>query len=636
MATPATTILLNFDDPAGADHLLPKDAAGNLDDLNVEAGISMPVIADAFTGRGRNFVAASTRALLASDKAGRDTLETRDCTVRALTSIRYLSAAAWPRALYVRGLGDGTAAQRYALGLELEKLALPVSPVALEMRLFWHDSAGALKTQPGGTFHPQSESDFLLLTATRRWASSTSVVCRYYVNEHLIGEVATVDGDIAGATTGTTSIGARKNAGAWGRFWDGVVDQVQVLNYEMSHEEVKATWERLTVHQPAGVDLLAAMAPPGSGWLRDTSARLGKLLRLPGVLFGHALAKARELGDNWLPDRTYVDEIGRWEKLFGLAPKPLESLDTRRARVVAFAARDNGYAPPQIQEALAESLALAAANVQILEFKNRIDEPFDTLSAERWHIETGANATIGATAGELDFNINAGESYQYDWQTQNPRRVIMPMSSPDGRVIALVELDNITTLGLTALAGLHLWNARTKNSLWFGVKNDGGTQKVGYTKLQDGVLSAFTVLLDPAPAAPIWLRAIKDPDVAGRYVLSYSTTGPETGFTDTTVNGLPSDFEWAGCALHSTAVVAAAGRVFFDDFVLITPNGTRPCVWYVYRDPLLAGSPDMVGANAFLRKLKPAHTHAAAITSKSLKYDSVEDGGFDRGPAGAL
>lgn len=633
MATPATTLLLHLDDPAGADHLLPKDAAGNLDDLNVEAGITMPVVADGFSGRARNFVAASTRALLASDKAGKDTLETRDCTVRVLTSLRYLSAASWPRALYVRGLGDGTAAQRYALGLEMEKLALPVSPVALEMRLFWHDSAGALKTQPGGTFHPQSESDFLLLTATRRWVSSTSVVCRYYVNEHLIGEVTTADGDIAGATTGTTSVGARKNAGAWGRFWDGIVDQVQVLNYEMSHEEVKATWERLTVHQPAGVELLAAMAPPGSGWLRDASGRLGKLLRLPGILFGYALARARELGDNWLPDRTYVDELPRWETLHGLSARPLESLDTRRSRVVAFASRDNGYAPPQIQSALAELLALASTDVQILEFKNRIDEDFATLSAERWH--TWPAGVWASSGGQLVGTSTLGADMRWDGSVYSAYRCMMPMSKGTGRVVVLSKFTAYTAFTDT-LAGLFLYNWRTNNALWFGIRNN-GSNKLGYVSYKDGVQGAFTAVLDPAPATPFWLKIVKDPDVAGRYVLSYSTAGPETGFTDLTVNDLLADAEWAGYAfLGFDSAAAGAATITADDFVLITPNGTRPCTWYAYRDPLLAGSPDMVGANALLKKLKPAHTHAAAVTSKSLKCDSLTDGGCDRGPMGGL
>lgn len=634
MATPATIVLLPFEDPAGADHLLPKDSAGNLDDLNVEAGISMPVVADGLTGRARDFVAASSRALLASDKAGRDTLETRDATVRVLTSIRYLSAAAWPRALYVRGLGDGTAAQRYALGLELNKLALPVSPVHLEMRLFWHDSAGALKTQPGGTFIPTTETGLVLLTATRRWVSTTSVVCRYYVNDQLLAEIATVDGDVAGATTGTTSIGARKNAGVWGRFWDGVVDQAQVLNYEMSHEEVRATWERLTVHQPAGVDLLAAMAPPGSNWGKDASSRVGKLVKIAGGLFGYALARARELRDNWLPDRTYVDEIGRWEALYGTAPKPLDSLDTRRTRVVAFSSRDNGYAPPQIQAALAEPLALAAADVQILEFTNRIDDAFASLATERWHAEPAGVWAVAA--GVLTGTSSLGADMRWDGQVKNAYRCMTPMSSGVGRVAVVSKFTAYTAFADT-LAGLYLYNGRTHNALWFGFQNNAGN-KLGYISFKDGVQGAFTATADPAPAPmPVWLRIIKDPDVAGRYVLGYSLIGATGPFTETTVNGLLDDAEWAGYAFLGTdSSAAGAATITADDFTLITPNGTRPCTWYVYRDPLLAGVGDMVGANAALKKLKPAHTHAAAITSKSLKCDSIADGGCDRGPMGAL
>ncbi len=630
MAVPATLLLVPFSEPD--DDLLPRDAAGNLDALNVEAGISMPVVADALTGRGRNFVAASSRALLAADLPDGDTLATRDATVQVLTSLRATSGAAWPRAVYVRGLGDGTAAERYALGLEVAKLALPVNPVVLELRLFWHDGAGNLKTQIGGTFRPAGDAEFVLLTATRRWVSSTEVVLRYYVNDQLLSEVVSADGDIAGATTGTTSIGARKNAGAWARFWDGVIDELKVTNFEMSHEEVAAVWERITVHQPAATAALTALMPPGSGWGSDPTNRWGKLVRIAGQALGAPLATVEELRANWLPNRAYDGDLDNWERLYDILP--VGSLDRRRARAAAFMGRKHGYSIPKVQERLSETLDLAAAAIEVMTFQNRISDNFDTvLEPERWHAEGG---TWSISAGALRHEVAAGNPMRWDGSNYEPYRCISSLSSALGRSVYLIKLTALTALPTNVTTGLQLFNWRTMNALWLGVKNVGGVNKLGYLSFNAGVLGAFQVLEDPAPALPIWLRIIRDPDDLSTYTLGWSTTGPETGFTDTGVAGLLTDPEWSGVAEHSIGTPGTALDVKYDDWFTYQPKGTRPFCWYVYRDPGLAGAPDMLSANAVLRKMKPAWSHAAAITSKSLLCDSLADGGCDRGPMGGL
>jgi hypothetical protein len=634
--TPVTTVLLHFAEEA--DHFRPADAQGNLDTLGVETGLTMPAIASAYTGPGRNFVAASSRGLVAADISGRDTLETRDVTVEVITSIRASSVATWPRAVYVRGLGDGTAAERYSLGLELNKLTAPASPTHLEMRLFWMDSTGTIQTQPSGTFIAVGDDDFVYLAATRRWVSTTEVVCRYYVNGELLAEVTSANGDIAGATTGHTTIGCRKNGGTYGRFWDGIVDELAVRNYEMCQEEIQATWQRITVDQPAGVDLVTAMAPPGSGWGRDRSTRMGKLVRVAGTLFGYALARARELRANWLPDRTYLADLPRWERLYGIAPKALDSLDTRRARVVAFASRDNGYSPEQLQEVLLDPFDVVTTDdVDILEFTNRVDDDFATLELERWHTEPAANWTIvsGALRGERASGVDA----RFDAANRNPYRCIMPLSSGEGRVVFLAK---ITALNVSAdtLIGLHLFNWRSNNGLWVGLTPNAGVDyKLAYVSFKDGVQSALTTLVDPVTSAslPNWIRIIKDPDVAGRYVIGRSTIDALTGYTEVAVTGLMEDPEWAGFAvLGLDASGAGNNSMDFDEATIITPQGTRPFEWYAYRDPGIAGDPDILGANLLLRRLRPAHTHTAAITSHSVLCDDLDDGGCDRGPMGAL
>jgi hypothetical protein len=630
----ATLLLLPFDDLA--EHLRPQDAMGNLEPLGTDTGIAMPALAaDGLVGPGRDFTPASTHALYAGDASDGDTLTVRDATVQVLASLRASSAASWPRAIYVRGEDDGTAAQYHSLGLELAKLALPVSPIHLELRLFWQDSSGVMQTQVGGTFVAPADDDFVLLTATRRRVSSTEVVCRYYVNDERIAEVTSVDGDIAGATTGTTCVGGRKAASSWGRFFDGVIDELKVTDYEMSAEEVQKTWQRLTVHQPAGLAMLAAGAPPGSRWGRDLGRNEGKLTKWMGGAIGYAAARVAELRRTWLPHHADADEIVRWETLNRITPGPRDSLDTRRSRVLAHERRDNGYAVGQIRDVLAEPLDLDAADIEILNFTNRITDQFDSLRDELW---TYAGGTWSISTGRLRHQVADGSTLRWGDGNYEPHRCLLPLSSGAGRLVVHAKLAGITDLASNALVGVQLFNWANNDSLWWGVKNDGGTRKIGYVQVLDGVLSAFVSVLNPAPAAPIWLRIVRDPDLADGYVLGYSTTDELSGYTDTAVAGLIEAPEWAGVGAHAAAAIGPGATidVLWDDFFVFTPEGTRPFCWYAYRDPLLAGAADMVGARAVVRRLRPADTHAAPITSLSVLCDDGDDGGCDLGPMGGI
>jgi hypothetical protein len=356
------------------------------------------------------------------------------------------------------------------------------------------------------------------------------------------------------------------------------------------------------------------------------------MAKLSGAGLGYATARAEELRATWLPDRAYADEIARWERLYGLAPRALDSLDVRRQRVAAFVARDNGYSPEQLQEVLADPFDLAVDDVEILEFSNTITDDFATLELERWFTDPAAAWTIasGALKGERLATVDA----RWDLQNRKAYRCLTSLSSGEGRVVLLAKLSG-WTLSSDAVLGLQLFNGRTGNSLWFGLKG-GGTDYVGHVSYVDGEQAAFHEITSGV-TSPIWLRIIKDADVAGRYVLGYSSTGPTSGFTDETFDDLIPDPEWAGFGiLGLDASGAADNSVSFDDVVIITPEGTRPFNWYAYRDPGLAGDPDLLGANLLLRRLRPAHTHAAAITSLSLLCDDVDDGGCDRGPMGAL
>lgn len=629
-----TLILIPFDEQY--DHLGARDAAGNLEPLEVVTTLTTPAVVDAYTGRGRDFDGGA--GLAASDVAGRDTLTTRDATVQALVSIRADSIVGWPRVIYMRGLEHSSSP--CSLGLRVGYLLTPGPPTHLQAQLFWCAADGTLKVQPGATFMAPGDDRYLLLTATRRWVSATEVVVRYYLGDELLAEHTTADGDIGGETTATTFVGCSADNAFMFRNWDGTIDQLKVTDHEMSHEEVRAVWERLTVHQPAGVELVTGLAPPGSGWGRDRTTRISKLARVVGTGLGYALAKAEELRANWLPDRAYAAWLPRWERLFGLAARPLESLDTRRARVVAFASRDNGYAVPQLQEALAERLDQVVGDVDIRTFSNRIRDDFATLEDERWHHEPAGVWTIAS--GELDGNEPSGSDMRWDASNRNPFRCITPLSTRDAQRFVVVSKFTVLSPSSDGMVGLHVFNWANGDGIWFGVRDIAGTDHLGVVTVIGGVQTWTSLVTAPTfPGATCWLRIRRDVEDDGghpdRYVFGWSVTSEEAGWTEYTLSSCPTDPEWVGYALLGfDASTAASNQLVADDFFLYEPKGIRPFAWYAYRDPGAGGAPDLIGANLLLRKLKPAHTHAAAVTSMSLLCDDLADGGCDRGPMGGI
>jgi hypothetical protein len=607
-----TMLLLHFNEPDG---VRPVDSMRNLDDL---AG-AVPLAAS-WTGDtigGRDFTAAAF--LSASDLAGRDTLTTRDATVQAIVSVRRASLVQGE--LVRRGVG-GSAAERCALGLEV----LPGPGSLLYLRWFWETEAGALKTQAPGVYEHPGDSEFVLLTATRRWESSSRVVIRYYVGEEMVGEIVSADGDIGGATTGTTRVGSG---------FHGLIDELKVTDHEMAHEEVRETWRRLTVHQPAGEDVFRGQIPIGPGWARDPSNLIGRRVRVAGQALGLAVASAERMRATWLPHRADAETLAEWERIRGIAPKPLDSLDVRRARVVALFQREAGYSRPAVQQALADPFDLAAADVQILEFTNAVHDTFEAVKTERWHLESSSQWT-SLVGTQLRVQVASAADIRWEAAARIPCHARMSLASNAGAFSAQVTISGIANLTTDAIVGLFLYNYRTGDALWFGVRNDGGTYRLMRRSYIAGVVSDVVMHSYGALPAPLWLRAIASSTTPGTYSLQHSLVSADDLATVAVVAGLVANPEYAGlAAVGLDASTATTTDVRFDDFVARTPAGTRPFHWYAYRDPLLAGEEDMRGANLIVEKLKPAHTHAAAISSRSLLCD--DDGSLcDHGPMGAL
>ncbi|MBA2718941.1 MAG: hypothetical protein H0U52_06840 [Chloroflexi bacterium] len=611
----------------------PSDSMGNLEDLATEAGITAPTSVDAWSGKGRRFAQASSQALIADDRSSLGTLLQRDVTIQAILSLT-LTGASGALPLIVRGTESGSASEHYAYGLELEQQALFAGFV--EVRWFWADAAGGLHTQLPGVFKHPGDDQFFLLTATRRWETPTRVVVRYYVNADIIAEIVSTNGDIAGGTLGHTTVGGTKRAGAWTTFFNGVIDEIVVSDYEMSAEQVRETYRTLTEYQPAGLDMFVGLIPPGIQWAKDLGNNVGKFVRISGAALGFGVAAASQLRALWLPDAATVEQIARWENVLGLLPRARESLDVRRARVISYLSRDEGFSPPPLREALSGPFALGSEDVKLLEYTNRVDDDFSVIdTAEKWIV--GGPGVWSSVGAKLHVALAAGADVRWDQQRLGSHiRMPLDLGRPGlGEPYVSAKLSAYALPQNTGV-GLLLHNRRTDNTIWYGVFNNAGVNQLGYRTRVNGVLGVFTVLETPAAAA-YWLRLEPTPVAMFgiRKRFSWSTLGPSTGFATQDVIISVVNMEWAGFAIFGTqAVTVGALSADWDDMVTFCPSGVRPFHWYAFRNPALAGAPDMLGAQLLVDKVKPAHTYAAVTQSESVLCDDPRDGLCDRGPLG--
>ncbi|MGL5361521.1 MAG: hypothetical protein ACRDBH_01480 [Bosea sp. (in: a-proteobacteria)] len=622
-------VFFGFDEPQD---VAPSDRVGTVADLGIEGVLTPAIATQGWTGGGRRFVPSLLHGFVAGDEADGDSALTRDVSIQAILSVD-LSADAGPMTVCSRGT-DGSAAEYYAFGLELVAAA---SPGDVDVRWFWQDQAGAIHTAPAATFTSPGDGVPFLLTATRRWAGTSSVVCRYYVGDTRIGEVASTVGAIGGGTTGRLSVGARKTAGSWGRHYSGVIQQLAIYDYELCAEEIEACWQRMTVHQPAGVAHWRALQPDGVPWSSNSDSIIDRMIRVKGQLAGAAASLTYQLGD-LLPDRAYLDVITRWEYMRGIEPRPLDSLDIRRARVLASFRREDSYSLPALRELLAPLLDQDAADVQILEFTNRTVEPWESLRPERWHVDASAG-TITVVGGKL--RLAAGSSDTLPASLIGGQRFHVITSIPEGErgqpangvgTWAEIKLDTVTSWpsNASAIAGLVWFDWRSRDCLWIGLAKPGANYVLAHRRVVDGAVSSLTTLatFGTSPPASLYVRARRTAAAATMEV-EWSTVGFASSLSSASITSIAAP-SFVGVGASADGALGSAMDVLFDDFSCDAPLGRRCFSWYVYRDLGLAGTPDLVGAQKVLDQYKPAHVHAHIITSLSLICDhplSVVDGG---------
>lgn len=471
-----------------------------------------------------------------------------------------------------------------------------------------------------------------LWTVTRRWESATSVVLRCYVGDQLAAEWTSAYGDIAGSTAATTVV-------LGGDGFGGKIEQLKVVSREISHEEVQQIWARLTRHQPEGGQAFQALSPPGAPWYRSATSGPARLARLAGQALGYAAAKGHELRETFLPTTAYSDVLARWERLVAARVAPADSLDVRRARVVARLARENGNARPQVQEILAEAFDQAAADVELLEFTADVEDAFASLDPQRWLIRERLATAWAAFSATARVTATSGTDLRYEPGITNAPTLELAVGvARDAYTACAIKR---TSLPPDAEAGILLRHGRG-DRLWFGVTGEtAGVSEVRYQRWRDGVLEdGAPVALASTGSGDHWLRYRLDPVPGltgnGEQLLQLEWSEDGINWDIRSAILWTDDFQWAGFYVRGLdASLSTNVDVRFNKLLHREHRGWRAARWYAYRDLGLGGAPNMEAAQSLVVAVKPAHTYAAAISSLSVLCDDAGSG-CDRGPLGAL
>lgn len=621
-------VLLRFDETANA--MFPADSAGNLLDLRVAA--NPPTVVDAALGRGRFFESGDGLSYFTNDIVPGSTLLTRDMSIQVVISGNGTSSPSPVGTVVSRGLGNSTA-ERLSYALEITNVAFPI----LSVRWLWQDVGGTLKTQTGAQF-VMPPSGFTMLTATRRWISPTSVLLRYYIGDTLIGEVASVDGSIGGGTTGTFCVATRFTGGAFSVFLDAVIDELLVLDHEITREEIEATWLRLSVFQPLGHQLFTELHDKGFPLPLDPSEDAALETRLIGHALGYAAAQIENFRANALPGRSYGTTLDGWATATQPSPSPSHDVDTRRARVVARMRQRAGSSIPGLQQALAGLVNTdPVANLNFFAFDNTVVDTFGGAVPNplRWDV-TPLGSWVNSIGG-MQTTMLAG-SYLFDGASANWRYLQMATGG-DGKQAHAIGRVVLSTPQANLEGGLFFADRASNNYLLLGIRDAAGAFQI-VTESFTGNVSHGVVVQTTLGANPglLFLHLFQT-TTDGIWQVAWSTTaGGTTGFTLGGTVSHPTVAHWSGIYARSFAAIPNTGVVFADDFTLRSPFGTRPLNAYVQVSPAaIAGGavPDVAGSHSVIQAIKHAFVLGTLIIDTTLKCDDANSG-CDRGPMGCI
>lgn len=614
-----------------ADSLLPSDATGNLADPTIPAGVARPAVVDGtITGYGRNFVRASAHGFLYDDAAD-DALLNRGVTIAALLRLDLPALASGNSCVLVQR-GRGGASDEVSFGLRID--VDDAASARVTLRMFWDTEAGVRVTDVGQPF-TWPTAEFLLIAATREVVDGELAV-RYQVN----GEAGSGDShalDCGGATGADVSVGMSMAAAVYADHLDGVLDYLEVLGEAVSPEELELLWYRIATAQPDGVTTMRRLIPPGV-YSQDPDSRIQLELAAEGRALGYAKALARRLRHYGRPEVAWGEALEAWETILGVQPLAGDSIAQRRARVLEHTQNVWSFSLADIKAQLEESLDLASADIQILEYGNDLTEAFTSgTPSNRAIVDNGNGAWLSdaaaVAAGYQEFTASA-DSLVYGGRLDVKAGLYLWTLDGDGDDAWVHGKVDVVTLPNDTVFGFAFGSRIEDEWIFIGIAATAGVQRVAYLKYRNGALDAALTDVGIIATDPTFFRIHHQG--AGVYLVKYGASDAAAiAHAGVSVTGGPTAPAWGGlCAVTRGSGAAVTGSVRFDDFFSHAPEGLQRFNWYAYRNPALAGGPVMEKARAVVARIKPAHTSASAIQIQNVLCDDATRV-TDREPIGA-
>lgn len=612
-----TVLSLLFNEQA--DSLLPSDASGSVGDLAAGAGATLPdVTTDALTGHARGFVSADATAIASEDSSDALAL-TRGMSVIALLALDVDAQDMYGSDGTIAQRGEGTAGDALSWAIRLS--VVDAATRAVKVYLEWETIGRSIVTDVGAEL--TWPADETLLVAAVREVIDGTLVCRYHINgENLTGDTNALD--VASAPGGDVWVGGRNDGSTLGSHLDAVIDAIEIYSEAISEEELQLLWLRMSKDLPQSSRAIKALVPPGV-YTTDEDSSIQRELTVQGVGVGVVRSFARRLRDFSHPANAWGGFLTRWETITKSAPKPGDTLATRRSRVSSFLGTVRGFAVTDIKAVLEETLGLASADIDILEFDNDFAPDFSSdpggYIGDTGNVSMSFGGTLFSSVPTDNVLLEHGlEDGKAGW-------MIWPVAGEFNAWIAgVITVDSGSD---PDTAGALMLGSRSSNSWLFWSKARSGA--LSWATYVAGTLSPWTTVATVANSTMhLRVRCLG----GGAFELRHGTTAAlADAATPEVISTSVAKVEWAGYVTTSIGSNEVIGDIDLSDFLIHAPAGGQRYNWYAYRDPALDGTPDMDGANLVIQRIKPAHTHAAAITQKTLRYDDTESG-YDREPMG--
>ena len=621
--------------------IFAADATGSMADVGGDQAstpaLTIPDVVTSLTGRGREF--GDDIGMVGAELVADSTRLVRDSTIRAILTYEISAAINGDiGTICARGL-QGSAAERILFGLEIER----VNSATATIRARWQESGGTDAVVAGVNF--VVPTGYFQVAVSRLWISTTEVQLTYMINELVIGTETVTEGDIGNGTGGSFTVGcAGDGAGNYERFLpDGsIIDMLAIDDDAMCVEEIAQELRRITVHQPAGYQLLRSYVPPGSTLSKNPTSRVQRWLAAEGDALGAHIARAEQTRDDFLPDRAYGPALEYWEKVTKNSPGPADTIQQRRNRVIGFLQRLLGHQIDELKTSLEPLFGLTSAQIQLLEYDALRTDDFSTDDittppSSTWVTRDGEGAILVA-AGVCAISAGAGANLDWYGEGGEPARREASLGVAVGREAdgaTLITKIDLSLFPVTDILTGHVWRTGSQSeALIIGRRYVGGVDLIATYRITAGVAGAISNVLVPGSMAdPIWLLTrFKG---SGKYEVAFSETGPLTGFSSYVEVDGPDAPLWCGFGIFGNkgAALGAAVAVDFDDATIYEPNGTRGLNWQAYRNPALGGSYDIEAAHEQIQRQGPAHGDGAAVDdSTGFKLGPTGDGKLGRDP----